>query len=124
MGKKPNNKGWADRLLRPLKQRLTLTEPGKDQAPLRKGQTAKKAAKKAAKKVVKKTAEPLSTKQRQVKELKTMYGIGVKDPERLARIISRMLQEANQQEEEAQLKFERLIWSKAEKKGKTPKDET
>jgi len=106
--------------LRPLKQRLTLTEPGKDQAPLRKG----KPAPKAAKKTVKKTAEPLTTKQRQVKELKTMYGIGVKDPERLARIISRMLQEANQQEEEAQLKFERLIWSKAEKKGKSSKDET
>ena len=120
MGKKPNNKGWAERLLRPLKQRLTLTEPGKDQAPLRKGQTAKK----ATKKVVKKTTEPLTAKQRQVKELKTMYGIGVKDPERLARIISRMLQEANRQEEEAQLKFERLIWSKAEKQGSPPKDET
>ena len=120
MGKKSNNKGWTERLLRPLKQRLTLTEPGKDQAPMRKGQTAPK----TTKKTVKKTVAPLTAKQRQVKELKTMYGIGVKDPERLARIISRMLQKANQEEEEAQLKFERLIWSKAEKKGNAPKDET
>jgi hypothetical protein len=115
MGKKPNRKGWADRLLDPLKQRLTLTESGKKQAPLRKG--------KATKKAVKKTPEPLSSKERQVKELKTMFNIGVKDPERLARIISHMLQEANTQEEESQLKFERLIWEKAEKKGSIPPDE-
>lgn len=110
MGKKPNRKSWADRLLSPLKQRLTLTEPGKKQAPMRKG--------KAVKKPVKKVAKPLSNKERQVKELKTMYNIGVKDPERLARIISKMLQEANRQDEEAQLKFERLIWEKAENQDK------
>jgi len=110
MAKKPSRKGWADRLLSPLKQRLTLTEPGKKQAPLRKGKTVKKS--------VKKVVKPLSTKERQVKELKTMYNIGVKDPERLARIISKMLQEANRQDEEAQLKFERLIWEKAEKQDK------
>ena len=120
MGKKPNRTGWADRFLRPLKQRLTLTEPGKKQAPMRKGKVAKKTAKKA----VKKAPAPLTAKERQVKELKTMYNIGVKDPERLARIISSMLQEANRQEEEAQLKFERLIWQKAEKRGQSPSDES
>lgn len=116
MGKKPNRTGWADRILRPLKQRLTLTEPSNKQAPLKKGKAAKKTVKKAAKKVL----EPLSPKERHVKELKTMFNIGVKDPERLARIISSMLQEANRQEEEAQLKFERLIWKKAEKRGQSP----
>lgn len=120
MAKKPNRKGWADRLLGSIKQHITLTEPGKKQAPMRKGQPVKKAAKKPAKKI----AQPLSTKQRQVKELKTMYDIGIKDPERLARIISRMLQEANMQDEEAQLKFERLIWEKAEKPKSPPPDET
>ncbi|MBT4138138.1 MAG: hypothetical protein HOE48_09495, partial [Candidatus Latescibacteria bacterium] len=65
MGKKPGRKGWADRLLDPLKQRLTLTEPGQKQAPLRKRKSAKKAVKKAA-------LAPLSARDRQVKELKTM----------------------------------------------------
>ncbi|MDA0709641.1 MAG: hypothetical protein O3B73_05445 [bacterium] len=115
MGKKPNQKGWADRLLDPFKQRLSLTEPGKKQAPMRKGKTAKKP--------VKKVIEPLTTKARQVKELKTMYDIGVKDPERLARIISKMLQEANRHDEEAQLKFERLVWAKAEKQKPIPPGE-
>ncbi|MDP6042681.1 MAG: hypothetical protein QGG64_29290, partial [Candidatus Latescibacteria bacterium] len=69
-------------------------------------------------KVAKKTAEqPLSMKDRQARELQTMFKIGSKDPERLARIISRMLQDAMRQDEEDQLKFERLLWEKAEKKG-------
>lgn len=119
MGKKPSRKGWADRLLDPLKQRLTLTEPGKKQAPMRKKKAAKKTIKKAGKKI-----PPLSVRDRQVKELKTMFNIGVKDPERLARIISKMLQEANRQDEEAQLKYERLLWEKAEKRGQKSPDET
>lgn len=120
MGKKPSRKGWADRLLDPLKQRLTLTEPGKKQAPLHK----RKPAKKTVKKAVKKVPAPLSARDRQVKELKTMFDIGVKDPERLARIISKMLQEANMQDEKAQLKYERLLWEKAEKRGQKSPDET
>jgi hypothetical protein len=111
MGKKPNRKEWADRLLDPLKQRLTLTE----QAPMRKGSAVKKAGKKVP--------EPLSNKARQVKELKTMFNIGVKDPERLARIISRMLKDDNAREEQSQLRFERLIWEKAEKKSPSSPDE-
>ena len=115
MGKKPNRKEWADRLLDPLKQRLTLTEPGKRQAPMRKGNAVKKAGNKVP--------EPLSNKARQVKELKTMFNIGVKDPERLARIISRMLKDDNAREEQSQLRFERLIWEKAEKKSPSSPDE-
>lgn len=115
---KRRKSGWMNRLM----QKVTLTEPGKKQAPMRKRKVAKKASKKsvkkAAKKVAKKaSAQPLSVKERQTKELQTMYKIGVKDPERLARIISRMLQEAMIRDEENQLKFERLLWEKAEKKG-------
>lgn len=113
MGKRKKSGGWMNRLF----QRVTLTEPGKKQAPMRKA--TKKTVKKAAKKVAKKAAEkPLSMKDRQARELQTMYKIGVKDPERLARIISRMLQEATIQDEENQLKFERLVWDKAERKGR------
>ena len=112
---KRKKSGWVNRLM----QKVTLTEPGKKKAPMRKGKVAaKKTAKKATKKVAKKAAsEPLSSKKRQARELYTMYQIGTKDPERLARIISRMLHEATIQDEENQLKFERLLWEKAEKKG-------
>ena len=110
MGKKNKPKGLMDRLLAPL-QRVTLTEAGKKQAPMRKGSPVKKAAAKAP-------PVALTARTRQARELKTMYDIGVKNPERLARIISRMLQEANLKDEAAQLKYERLIWEKADKQGR------
>lgn len=99
-----------ERLLAPL-QRVTLTEAGKQQAQMRKGQPVKKAVAKAK-------APPLTSHTRQARELKTMYDIGVKDPERLARIISRMLHDASTKDEAAQLKYERLIWEKADKQGR------
>ena len=117
---KRKKSGWVNRLM----QKVTLTEPGKKKAPLRKGKTAKKASKKTVKKTAKKAAsEPLSSKKRQARELYTMYQIGSKDPERLARIISRMLHEATIQDEQNQLKFERLLWEKAEKRGQKAEDE-
>jgi hypothetical protein len=119
MGKMRKPKGLVARLLAPLKlHRVTLTEAEKKQALLHKGKTPPKIAKKPAKKTkVKTPPAPLSMRQRQARELKTMYDIGIKDPERLAQIISKMLQDANAKNEDAQLKFERLLWEKAEKHG-------
>jgi len=117
---KRKKSGWVNRLV----QKVTLTEPGKKQASMRKSKATKKTAKKSAKKAAKKAAsEPLSSKSRQARELHTMYTIGTKDPERLARIVSRILQEAMIQDEQNQLKFERLLWEKAEKKGKKTEEE-
>jgi len=115
MGKRQKRSGWMNRLLSPLRkaQRVSMTEAGKLQAPMRKGKTVKKVAKKD---VEKSASAPLSVRDRQKRELKTMFNIGIKDPERLAQIISRMLQEASMQDEEAQLKFERLVWEKAERR--------
>ena len=111
MGKrrKSNSNGLLNKLLRPWKtSRVTLTQPGKKQAPMRKGK--KKTVKK-----VKKIAAPLSAKEKQVKELQTMFRIGKQDPERLAQIISSMLAEAFMEEQDSKLKFERLLWEKVEK---------
>ena len=117
MGKQRKPKAEADgflgKVLRPWKtQQVTLTEAGKKQAPMRKGRASKK---KGGPKKAKKLG-PLSTRERQVREIQTMVTIGKQDPERLARIISRMLQEAWETDEEAKLRFERLIWEKAEGK--------
>lgn len=120
MGKKRKPKGLMERLLAPL-QRITLTEPGKKQAPMRKGQPVKKTAAKPAPPV--KLPVVLTARTRQARELKTMYDIGKKDPERLARIISRMLHDASLKNEAAQLKYERLIWEKADKHGRKKETE-
>ncbi len=124
MGKMRKPKGLVARLLAPLKlHRVTLTEAEKKQALIHKGKTTPKTAKKPAKKAKTKTPPvPLSMRQKQARELKTMYDIGIKDPERLARIISKMLQNANTKNEDAKLKFERLLWEKAEKH--SPKKDT
>ena len=115
MGKrrKSNSNGLLDKLFRPWKtSRVTLTQPGKKQAPMRKGKRAEKTVKK-----VRKIAAPLSAKERQTKELKTMYRIGKQNPERLAQIISSMLAEAFMNEQDSKLKFERLLWEKVDKGG-------
>jgi hypothetical protein len=106
--------GLFDKLLRPWKsQRVTLTQAGKKQAPLRRGKPAKQKAKSAPKE------RPAHTpRQKQLRELQTLLTIGKRDPERLAAIISRLLHESRQQEESARLRFERLVWEKAESGGK------
>ena len=106
MGKQSKKKGLLGKLLRRKPQRVTMTKAGEKLAPMRKGK-AKKAAKKAVKQVK-------SGKEKQVQELKTLAAIGKRDPERLAAIISKMLQQAFEDEEDARLKFERMIWDKAE----------
>ena len=114
-GRKPKQSSlghFMDKLLRPWKtQRVTLTRAGKPQAPMRKGKAP------AKKKVVKKAiSKPLTARERQVKELQSLASIGKQNPERLAQIISRMLQEATLQEEEDKLRFERLVWQKVDKR--------
>ena len=107
--------GFLGKVFRSWKtQQVKLTEPGKKQAQMQKGRVSKK--KEVSKKS--KNQAPLSLRDRQVREIKTMINIGKQDPERLARIISRMLQEFEEKDEKAKLRFERLIWEKAEgKKG-------
>lgn len=115
MGKNRKGKGRSDGFLSKLvqpwkrkKQRVTLTKAGTKQAPMKKGKAGKKQGDSEP-------ARPKSLRERQVQELKTLAKIGKRDPERLAVIISKMLQEAMAQDEDARLKFERLIWEKAEK---------
>ena len=70
-------------------------------------------------KVVKKKAPsvpPKTYREKQIQELKTLASIGKKNPERLAGLISKILQEAQDKDEDARLKFERLIWEKAEQR--------
>ena len=113
MAKQDSGGGFFDRMFRPLrKQRVTLTKAGK-QAPLRKGKPRKPSDKKgqAAEK-----ARPMTGRDRQLKELKLLANIGKQDPERLASIISKMLLDGQEKAEADRLKFERLIWEKAEKK--------
>ena len=121
MAKKGNGKGgsggFLGKFVRPwTKQRVTLTKAGKGQAPLRKGKARK--AKKSGE-----PAQPMTRRERQIKELKTLASIGKRDPERLAQMISRMLLEGMQKEEADRMKFERLIWEKAEKLSEKKKDE-
>ena len=104
MAKKGDGKrqsgGLLGKFVRPWgKQRVSLTKAGKKQAPMRKGK-AKKAK---------------TRRERQIRELKTLAKIGKRDPERLAQMISRLLLEGMQKEAEDRVKFERLVWEKAEK---------
>ena len=102
--------GLFDKLLRPWKsQRVTMTQAGKKQAPLRRGKPVKQKEKPVTKE------RPASTsRQKQLRELQTLLTIGKRDPERLAAIISRLLHESREREESAKLRFERLVWEKAE----------
>ena len=112
--KKPLN-GLIGKFLQPWKsQRVSLTKAGKNLAPLRK---------KSTKKTAKKVEKPLSSRERQAKEIQTMVKIGQQNPERLARIIAGMLQEIRIQEENEKLKFERLIWDKVENPRNDPDPE-
>ena len=100
---------------------MTLTQIGKravdGKARVKKTKKPRK-TKKGKKAVAKKTASaPATARERQVSELKTLAKIGRRDPERLASIISKMLLDDEEQERDERLRFERLIWEKAEKRG-------
>lgn len=114
--------GFFGNLMRPwIKQRVTLTKPGKGVAPVKgRAKKAKKAAKKAkpAKKKVAQAKKLPTKKERQVNELKMLAKIGRRDPERLASIITKMLLEEEQQTQEDRRRFERLVWENAEKHDK------
>lgn len=112
--KKKPSEGLMSKLFRPWKsQHVTLTRAGKKQAPLRKGKVRKKAASNKQEKPA-----PPTARQRNVREIQTLINIGKRDPQRLAAIISRMLTAAHEQDEQARLKFEQLVWEKAEQKGR------
>ena len=114
MAKQDSGGGFFNRMFRPSKkQRVTLTKAGKGQAPLRKGKARKPSTKRAQ---AAEMARPMTGREKQVKELKLLANIGKQDPERLAGIISKMLLDGEQKEEADRLRFERLIWEKAEKK--------
>ncbi len=121
-GKTPEEGGFLNNFLRPLKKhRVTLTRAGKSLAPLRKGKAAQKPVKKPKNKAAKKKPISLPTrKERQVNELKTLANIGRQDPERLAAIITRMLMDEEEVKERQRLKFERMVWRRAEKHGQPP----
>ena len=120
--------GFLGNFLRPLrKHRVTLTKAGKSLAPLRKGKAkpkkSQKAPAKGKTKPAKKPLALLSRRERQVNELKTLASIGKRDPERLAAIITRMLMDEDEQAERQRLKFERMVWKRAEKHGEpAPED--
>ena len=129
-GKTPpeGESGFFGSLLRPLKRhRVTLTKARKPLAPMRKGKASKKVkrAKKEKSKAVakKKPIGLLSHRERQVNELKTLARIGRQDPERLAAIITRMLLDEEEGRERERLKYERMIWRKAEQHGQPPPEE-
>lgn len=120
--------GFFGSLFKPLKKhRVTLTKAGKSLAPLRKGKAAPKPAKKAKKakkaQAGKKPVTLPSRRDRQIKELKTLASIGRRDPERLAAIITRMLMDEDEVKERERLKFERMVWKRAEKHGEPPQEE-
>ncbi len=118
--------GFFTNIFRPWKrQRVTLTPLGKGAEPKAKGRAKKTkkvkgkktaAAKKTKKAVAKQTAPQTSARQRQINELKTLAKIGKRDPERLVAIIAKMLLEDEEQARNDRLRFERLIWEKAEKR--------
>lgn len=119
--------GFLGSFLRPLKKhRVTLTKAGKSLAPLRKGKAKPKKDKNAPAKKAKPAKKPalLSRRERQVNELKTLASIGKRDPERLAAIITRMLMDEDEKEERERLKFERMVWKRAEKHGQPPPEES
>ena len=109
-------------MLKPLKKhRVTLTRAGKSDAQMKKGK-----AKKDAAKGLKKTKKPIALPgrhERQANELKTLANIGKRDPERLASIITRMLMDEDEIKERERLKYERMIWRKAENYGQPPPDD-
>jgi len=122
-GKASSGSGILERLFRPWKgkrQQITLTRPGAKLAPLRRGKPGGAKGKTSAQDT---PPGPLPPKNRAIKELKTLLAIGKKDPERLAGIISKMLREDEEKDNEARLKFERLIWEKAEGKGSSDRKE-
>ena len=130
-GKKKQLGGLLNTILGPLKKhRVTLTRAGKSAAPMRKGKATSKKAKKAkkAKKGKTKSAQKkkpialLTQRERQVNELKTLANIGKRDPERLAAIVTRMLMDEDEIKERERLKYERMIWKRAEKNGEPPKE--
>jgi hypothetical protein len=105
-------KGFFGNFLRPIKKHsVTLTRVGKSLAPLKKGK---------AKPAKKKPITLLSRRERLVNELKTLANIGKRDPERLAAIVTRMLMDEDEQNEQKRLKFERMVWKRAEKHEKPP----
>lgn len=124
--------GFFASLFRPwTKHRVTLTRPGKKAAPLRKGKApsakgpAPKAGGREASPATGPGKKPRSERhERQVRELKTLANIGRRNPERLAAIISRLLHEAQELEEDQKLKFERLVWEKAESAAQRRKSES
>jgi chorismate mutase len=119
--------GCFDRI---KKHKVTLTRAGESLAPLRKRKSEKpaKKAKKGKGKPKAKAAgkkKPISLpsrRERQVNELKTLANIGKRDPERLAAIITRMLMDEDEQSERERLKFERMVWKRAEKHDKPPEE--
>ena len=127
-GKSKPLEGLLSSFLKPLKKhRVTLTRAGKSDAPMKKGKANKaKKAKKGAAKGVKKTKKPIALPgrhERQTNELKTLANIGKRDPERLASIITRMLMDEDEIKERERLKYERMIWRKAENYGQPPPDD-
>ena len=116
--------GFFDRI---KKHRVTLTQAGKSLAPLRKRKTEKPTKKGKAKLKAKASAKkrPMllpTRRERQVNELKTLANIGRRDPERLAAIITRMLMDEAEQNERERVKFERMLWKRAEKHEKPPEE--
>jgi hypothetical protein len=121
--------GFLGSFLRPLKKhRVTLTKAGKSLAPFRKGKSKPKKGKKApAKGKAKSEKKPLvllSRRERQINELKTLASIGKRDPERLAAIITRMLMDEDEQADRERLKYERMLWKRAEKHGQPPPEDS
>ncbi len=119
--------GFLGSFLRPFnKHRVTLTKAGKSLASLRKGKpkNSKKAPAKEKAKPAKKPMALLTRRERQVNELKTLASIGKRDPERLAAIITRMLMDEDEQAERERLKYERMVWKRAEKHGELPPEDS
>lgn len=115
--------GFLDRI---KKHRVTLTRVGKSLAPQRKRKVEKTTKKVKAKAKASSKKRPMSLptrRERQVNELKTLANIGRRDPERLAAIISRMLLDEDEQDERKRLKFERMLWKRAERRQKPPEEE-
>ena len=100
-----------DKLLRSWKaQRVTLTQAGKKQAPLRKGKSPGKQADS-------KKPAPITPRQRNLREMQTLVAIGKRDPERLAGVVSPVLQGGRGEGGGGKMRFWRLLWEKAEKRG-------
>ena len=55
-------------------------------------------------------ARPLTPLERSIQEIKHMTKVGKSDPERLAMILSKLLQQEKQKQEQAQQDFDRMVW--------------